>query len=365
MGSTWDSLTDAQKEAIRSSIRTSDQTKVLEPLKKGEKPANIRVPKNISEQSQINGHIFSNEFLKATKKMSMVIPSVIAQGTEPTEYAEALIQFTSDSGGGPVVGQNYITIWVDDSPSWAGTNHPSVDLHIGGTRFILIGVFTRGVQLTWNLNVSNVPADAWDSISLEYGASDALRIKRVKVVHSSVTIVDWTCHHYLSSDISKGSTRLCLAAKILKRKLSYVSSSNVNQIHWAATEIGKTDGTKYGSSGAWCSEFASWCLRKSSWDSPANNIDSGHLQRFFMNMGRLYLTPVIIVGGYIMKEGDYVRFRWKNGGYHSALFLKWVDSPTPPLASSTRFKTIEGNVSGTIKVVTRRISDVFEVGSTY
>jgi hypothetical protein len=42
--------------------------KKLEPLKKGEKPLIIKVPKNISEQSQINGHISWNAFLKAVKK---------------------------------------------------------------------------------------------------------------------------------------------------------------------------------------------------------------------------------------------------------------------------------------------------------
>jgi hypothetical protein len=367
MNSIWESLTDEQKQAVRSSTRTFTETEILEPLKKGEKPSIIRARKNISEQSQINGYIFSKEFREFAKQKSIVIPKAIAEGTKPTEYANLLRQFTSDSAGSPAVGENSITIWVDDSPSWAGTNHPSIDLHVGDSRFILIGGFSRGAQLKWKLtNVSNIPADDWDSISLEYGSSDALRIKRVKIVHSSVTIVDWTCHHDLSTDIGEGSTRLCLAAKILKKKLSYVSNSNVNQIHWAATEIGKTDGTKYGSHGAWCSEFVSWCLRKSSWDSPPGNIASNRLQQFFMNMGRLYPGPAITAGGYKMKEGDYVRIRWNDGGYHSALFLKWVDSPTSfPLASSTRFKTIEGNVSATVKVVTRRISDVYEVGSTY
>ena len=40
----------------------------LESLKKGEKPFRIKVAKNISEQSKINGYFFSNEFLKAAKK---------------------------------------------------------------------------------------------------------------------------------------------------------------------------------------------------------------------------------------------------------------------------------------------------------
>jgi hypothetical protein len=276
-----------------------------------------------------------------------------------------LKKFTSDSAGGPAIGENSITIWVDDSPNWAGTSHNYMNLLIGNHSMTLFGIFSRGAQLKWNLNASNIPADSWDSISLEYGSNDALRIKRVKVVHSSITIVDWTCHHYLSTDMGEGSTRLCLAAKILKKKLSYVSNSNVSQIHWAATEIGKTDGTKYGSSGAWCSEFVSWCLRKSSWNAPQNNINSAHLQQFFAQRGRLYIIPIFL-NSYIMKEGDYVRFRWSNGGHHSAMFLRWVDSPTIPINGNTRFKTIEGNTSGgTVRVVTRRINKVIAVGSTY
>jgi hypothetical protein len=43
--------------------------------------------------------------------------------------------------------------------------------------------------------------------------------------------------------------------------------------------------------------------------------------------------------------------------------MKYLDDPNNP-TENTRFQTIEGNASSTVKVATRRFSDVLSVGNT-
>ena len=87
------------------------------------------------------------------------------------------------------------------------------------------------------------------------------------------------------------------------------------------------------------------------------------MEKYFSDRGRKYTKAQLLAKSYTMTEGDYVRFQWSNGGQHSALFIKYIDSSSSP-TENTRFQTIEGNASSTVKVATRSFRDVLSVGNT-
>ena len=87
------------------------------------------------------------------------------------------------------------------------------------------------------------------------------------------------------------------------------------------------------------------------------------MEKYFSDRGRKYAKAEILSKNYTMSEGDYVRFQWSGGGQHSALFIKYIDSSANP-TENTRFQTIEGNASSTVKVATRTLRDVLSVGNT-
>lgn len=359
----WEKLPQEKKESIREQARSMKVERILEPLKQKEKPSSIDMPVDWSEQSGVNGFIASHKFHEYIKKDADTVFRSLADGAKPFPYARELAQFTSDSAGAPMISTNTISVWIESSPSSAGSNNPYLYLHMGTKLILLIGYFIPGISNTWDLNNHSISTDDWDNISIEYKSSDALKIKRVKVVHSGITLVDWYCHTWLSTDFSEGNRMLGLDAKILQKKLSYVGGSTVNQIHWAAREIGKTDGTKYGTNSAWCSEFASWCLRKNSWNSPQGSIDTAHMAGFFTAMGRYCNNNTVRLGGYVIKPGDYIRIRKDDGGFHSALFLKWPTAPTAfPLPNNYQFNTIEGNSNGRVQSRTWEIKNAYGVG---
>ncbi|MDL2124599.1 MAG: hypothetical protein LWX51_16325 [Deltaproteobacteria bacterium] len=99
-----------------------------------------------------------------------------------------------------------------------------------------------------------------------------MKIDRILIKHSSQTILDWECGLWLDGSRLEEYGKLVLTGKILETKLGHIGGLWVPQIHWGAREIGKTDGSKYDSDDAWCSEFASWCLRKAMWETPGDGL---------------------------------------------------------------------------------------------
>lgn len=342
-----------------------------------EKVSRIRVPINISEQSQISGFAFSKRLLNAANLSKMRVPKSVAEGTRAFQYASLARRIASDSDGGPTVGENWIKIWIagEDVHRNAGSEANYIWMYFGPDKRIkLWGVsrtrFPADWTLSWDLNeassfLETIPTDAWDDIALVTESGDGMLINRIQIKHSSVTILYWRPRN-LWLDGSRGEAygKVGLAAPMLSCKLGKVRNSWVPQIHWAARELGKSDGKKYDSTDAWCSEFARWCLEKSLWDTgTTGEIGSRTMEDYFSGLGRMHTQTEILHGDYVLTEGDYLRFEWSDGGHHSALFIRYRDDSRSP-TTGTRIVTIEGNTGSTVAVRNRTLEPLLSVGST-
>lgn len=349
---------------IKSSIR---------PLATGKRVRSIKVPQDISEQSQLSGIVFSKRFKSRAKVSSVRISDSFARGTKAYSRAKLASRVASDSDGSPTVGDNYIRIEIDSSHANAGSDASKILMRFGDSKQIgLLGFattkFPKGATMKWDLNgvqdlLETIATDLWDEITLENPSGDGIKIDNIEIVHSDVTILDWDCNAWLDGSKGEKHGRLGLAAKILEKKLDAIDNNWIPQIHWAARELGKADGTKYGSTGAWCSEFASWALRKALWETPPGNIGSQSMENYFDGIGRKFSIAEVLNGDYVLNPGDYVRFQWASGGQHSGIFMEYIDSSSSP-TTSTRIRTIEGNTGSTVKVRTRDFGDVISVGNT-
>ena len=332
----------------------------------------IRVPDIVPDKYDISSFVFSKGFLKAADLKEIKIPKSDSEWKAIMKYAKIAKEIDSDSDGGPTVGENYIKIWIDSTNPNAGSGANYIRMYFGRNhRIKLNGVegthFPKGWWISWNLNnvspsnyLETIPTDAWDDIHLVNSFGDGIKINRIKIRHSSVTILDWNCNVWLDGSKMEKHGKLGLAAKILAKKLGYVGNRWTPQIHWAARELGKTKGSKYGTNGAWCSEFASWCLRKALWGTPTESIGSSDMENYFNSKGRKYTKDQILNKQYTLKEGDYLRLL---GGTHSGLFVRYIDNYNSP-TNNTRIQTIEGNTSSTVRVRTKTLGDVHSVGNT-
>jgi len=195
----------------------------------------------------------------------------------------------------------------------------------------------------------------WDEISFWTNSGDGIQVARVIIVHSGVEILDWSVNRWLDAP---NETTLGTGAMQMVRKLQQVGNTDHAAIHFAARELGKTNGYKYGSGRLWCSEFASWCLWKEGFWTPAGNIGTDDMKAWFSSRGRLYTRSQVTSESYVMRAGDYLSL-W--GGDHSALFVEWIDSTTN-ITNATRFRTIEGNTGQRVAVRTRTVADIDRVG---
>lgn len=334
----------------------------------------IAMPDDISEQSGISGYLVSHKLheYSGLKRVSVTKRGGLA--TKAHKYAALASQIASDGDGAPAVGENYIKIWIDNAHANAGSNADYIWMYFGSNRRIkLWGIdrtrFPKGWWLSWDLNNVNptgyletIGTDAWDDITLVNDFGDGIKLDRIKIVHSGVTILDWNCNTWLDGSKGEAHGRINLTAPMLSQKLGQVDNSWIPQIHWAARELGKTDGTKYGSTGAWCSEFASWCLRKEMWSTPTGNIGSQVMEDFFDGIGRMYTRAQLLNGTYTLSAGDYLRFEWSDGGKHSGIFMYYVDTGSP--TNETRIRTIEGNTGARVAVRTRTLQQLLSVGNT-
>ena len=333
----------------------------------------IDLPVDVSEETEINGYVFSKKLLKAAKLERLDLPKAIAQGKTRFQFASLAKQIASDSDGGPTVGDNSIQIRIDAADPNAGSGADYIWMYFGRDRRIkLWGLeherFPKGATLSWDLNgeidyLETIPTDAWDEISLVTDSGDGMKIDRIVLEHSSVTILDWAVNDWLDASTLERHSRIGLAASMLATKFGQIGNRWKPQVHWAARELGKTDGRKYGTTSQWCSEFASWCLRKGLWGTPAGNIGSEDMEDYFADRGRKYTRGQILNKAYTLFEGDYLRFEWSDGGHHSGLFLYYVDDANNP-TEETRLRTIEGNTGARVAVKTRTLHDVISVGNT-
>ncbi len=334
----------------------------------------IYTPMNIPEEMNLSGFAFSKRLVKQTGLKVKEIPATIFQGKEKFPFADLARQMESDSDGGATVHENSIQITVADDHPNASSNADSLWMYFTrGHRVRLhssTGSFTAGASYTWDLNdvgdwlEDHIKTDYWDEIGLKNDSNDGVKIRRIRIIHSSQTILDWTCNAFLDASRMEPYSFLVLTAKILETKLNQVGNTWIPQIHWAAREIGKTDGRKYGAlpGEKWCSEFASWCLRKGLWPTPTGNIGSGSMEDCFEDLGRKFTHNQLINGDYQLHVGDYIRFEWEDGGHHSGIFIEYIDDPANP-TNATTVRTIEGNASSTVKVARRVFKDILSVGN--
>ena len=342
----------------------------LEPV---ESVSEIKVPVEVSEKSKITGFAFSNKLLKIIGLNEIEIPDSVISGEESFQYAQLAQDIALEGGVNPILNENWIEIRIDDLHPNAGSKADYIWMYFGRAKKIkLWGVgkrkFPKGAVITWNLNdaksflEAEVATDDWDEISLLNPSNDGMKINHIKIAHSkrpdvdNELILDWECQTWLDGSKLEKHGCLGLTAKILETKLAQVNNSWEPQIHWAAREIGKTDYTKYGTGTKWCSEFASWCLRKALWDTPVGNIGSIEMQWYFNKLGRKYTKKQLLDGTYELIKGDYVKFR-----DHSALFLEYMGDPKDPNAN---IKTIDGNVNSTVGVRLHRIGSLVSAGCT-
>ncbi len=337
-----------------------------------EKATRIYTPLNIAEQTQVSGYAFSKRLAKKKALKKKDIHRAFFEGSKVFEHADLIKKIESDTAGGPVVGENSITLWIDSDHPNAGSEADYIWMYFGLEKRVkllgLAGRFPAGNTLTWDLNdISDwledyIETDLWDEIALVTDSNDGIKIDRVRIKHSGQTILDWHCGLWLDASKLEKYGRVVLTGKIMETKLDEIGGLWVPQIHWGAREIGKTDGAKYGSTGAWCSEFASWCLRKAMWETPEGNIGSQPMEDYFSDLGRMYTHDQLIDGDYQLVAGDYIRFEWASGGHHSGIFIEYVDDASSP-TDGTTIRTIEGNASSTVKVTTRTFQNVLSVGN--
>ena len=277
-------------------------------------------------------------------------------------------------------------VLITDSHVNAGSGTGHIYLRFGIPRWLpgggpiwnlrLNAAFSRSTRYTFNFNsvrhdfFDDIPTDHWDQVRLETPSPDGIGIARIILVHSNEEILnlDFSTRYWLDKPYGR---IIDLSYDILNHKRSIVINTHYPVISYAAEELGKTDGYKYGTGGLWCSEFAAWCLKKSvEWDDvPMGSIDSEDLVDYFRSKGRLESGTDVISGEYTLKEGDYLQL---NGESHSGLFYHYIngrggsriDPPSPP-TRSTWIRCIEGNATRAVRVVDRQLSTVDNVGRTH
>lgn len=354
----------------------------------GEDSQRVEIPIDISEESGISGFSFLASRPPVEIESALLSPS-LAAGTKPIRLAKlSTDEVARLTAGAPAIDANSVTIWMGGKPPSSipepvfgdrpGSSADYIWMRFAsGKRVKLWGLerehFPSGSTLTWDLNdvrayLESLPTDDWDDITLTTDSNDGLFLRRIRIMHSGVTILDWECNQWLDGSKETGNSKLGLAAPMLSQKLSTTGDTWVPQIHWASRELGKTDGRKYSGNylnpRPWCSEFASWCLRKALWNTPKGNINVRHMERYFEKNERKVAQAELLAGQYVLKEGDYLRLEFYEGhGGHSGMFIRYLDSPDNP-TENTRLLTIEGNHGGKVDVARRTFRDIVSAGNT-
>ncbi|MCB1830514.1 MAG: hypothetical protein KDI47_12380 [Gammaproteobacteria bacterium] len=353
------------------------------------KVSKIHVPLLLPDSTHLQGFAFSHRLLMTKSKKAFPVPKDSAGLKKFKQLVKQARELAKQSDGGPGVGKNYISIKISNNHDNAASQTDHLVLYFNSDRKFLrlhgfhSGVsFPKGRWLTWDMGaeatdpenwIETVPTDAWDNLVLANPSGDGILIENIKVVHSDFVLVDWPLpgeEVWLDGSLGERFGMIGLADQILQSKLAAldVGVRRIAQLHWAVTELGKSDGTKYGCTGAWCSEFVSWCLRKSGfWDAPtvapedfdSDGIGSGTMNRYFNGLGRSKTKADLTSGAYYMTAGDYVRFN-----NHSAMFVRYVNDSKALSDVNKSFVTIDGNIGARVCINTRKVNEIVNVGST-
>ncbi len=266
-------------------------------------------------------------------------------------------------------GENYIIIEIGDAPD-AGTTADRIMFLVGDSFTInLLGgsqYFVPGAALRYNLPGSNpggykrIKADAWDSLRLRFASQDAMLIQRVVLVKSSEGVLDARVDDWLDR-YSKAVIDLSL--QTAARKWEALGRTRVTSLFYAGQDLGQTGSRKYVNRDVkWCSEFASYMIRKNGLPTPRGSITTGDMKRFFSKHHRLFTPADVEANKYTIRPGDYMSI---NNGGHSVLFREWIDGPPVPgkIDPSKLFYTIEGNVANMARLQARAWKDVDAIGN--
>jgi len=362
----------------------------IHPTQPNQRVTAVEVPDLIDEQTGLQGFAFSHKLLRGAEAIRFSRPRNRDDIVTAKRIASRAWSLAEQADGGPGVGENYIRIHISDAHGNAGSGAEYIYLYFADqNKYLrLWGVdrdgerFPRGWTLTWDMNgdatdpadwIESVRTDAWDDVLLVNPSGDGMLIDKITLVHSSITILDWPPageRIWLDGSRREKHGIIGLADQILEQKLASIDGAIrwVPQLHYAVRELGKTDGTKYGTTHAWCSEFASWCLRKSGWwDAPkpprvSDNIGSSDMEEYFRGKDRMFTKAQLLAGEYELTAGDYLRF-----DNHSALFVRYLDDGRVATDERKRFESIDGNWGSKVTLASgsrREIRDLISVGST-
>ena len=354
------------------------------------KVQSIPVPEYIAENTGIQGFVFSRKIIQDDLPYRYTMPKTSESLNIAVKAAEKAASIAKKSLGGPAVGENYISVKIANHHPKGGSNVDKFYLHFGGSdRFIrLWGVagetfrFPAGHCIVWDMNVGSteprnwietLPANAWDKIRLVNKAKEGILLENIKIVHSSVDILDWPRLDnpvWLHGVLGGKHGTIALDKQILHKKLATIRPElhEIPQLYWAVMELGKTDGTKYGTTHSWSTEFTSWCLRKAGWkDIPrpatlSDDITPSEMEHYFANINRLFTTKQLEQGEYKLKPGDFLCFE-----NHSALFVRYENDGRALNDPKKRFVAIDGNWGSKVSFSygsRREIRDLISVGST-
>ena len=278
------------------------------------------------------------------------------------------------------VGKNSVVISISDEHAWAGSNADKIYLYFGeGKRLGLIADFKKGKKYSWTLSNDllsklKIPQDDWDNLSLRTTSDDGMLLERVQIKHSDQLILDTNDldGFYWFIDDPQGrwldypnQKKIDFVFLIAMSKLERIEGSSTRPVFWGLMELGKTNGCKYGNKYCdknWCSEFASWCYRKSGYNTPSGNIRNGvsSLKDWFKNHGGLYSRWDILTEKYKPKNGDYMAV---NGNSHSVIFVEWINrEPNTCPTELTKFRVINGSNRKAVRLSTYKVGDVDAVG---
>lgn len=253
----------------------------------------------------------------------------------------------------------------------AGSSASEIQFKVGDDFTIHLlggaGVFVADSALLYPIPGScaecykSIPADDWKKLTLVTNSGDGIQIHRVVLVKSCETVLDVTVDDWLDKYYQKV---LDFSVDTAQDKWDDVGHTRVTAIYYAAQDLGQTGAKKYVNADVyWCSEFASYMIRKSGLSTPTGSIATGDLRDWFQDNSRYHSRTSVENRTYTVLEGDYMSV---NGGGHSVLFRGWV-AETPSSQNfddDSEFTTIEGNNGNAVRTGTRKWGSVDWVGGT-
>jgi hypothetical protein len=354
------------------------------------KVQSISVPEYIAEHTGIQGFVFSRKIILDDLPYKYTVPKTSENLNFAIKAGKKGATIAKETLGGPAVGENYISIKIANHHPKGGSNADKFYLQFGKSeKFIrLWGVsggdhrFPAGESITWDMNVGStdphnwiesVPTNAWDKLRLVNKAEEGILLENIKIVHSSIPILNWPDPGnavWLHGVLGGKNGSIALDEQILYKKLASIQPElhEVPQLYWAVMELGKTDGTKYGTTHSWSTEFTSWCLRKAGWrDIPrpaslSDDLRTTEMEHYFAGKNRLFTVKQLERGEYKLHPGDFLCFE-----NHSALFVHYENDGRAPNDPKKRFVAIDGNWGSKVSFSfgsRREIRDLISVGST-